>query len=342
MDLSSPQNLDPQAVNLAKAIRTTESNGNYNAVGDNGDSHGAYQFNKGNFAHWASQFGLDPNDMSPVNQDKVAYAKIKSWKDQGYNADEISAMWNGSHLENGRPVANNPEYVKKVKANFGALGSNLTSTPATTNASGSGLTNYPSLAPTQATGTPAGVNLPASHQGAVDFINRGPDNTMSIPAGIANAVGGFSSGVLKGMNQLENAPAKGIANIISGGLGTPKANIDQANAQSDASFKPQNASEKAGAVASKIYTGVGGLAAGGAGLEMAFPGLVSETLPNLAQSAYQGSKGLISKLIPKSKVGKIVATVAADAIANNLLSTKQKDTITKAVPLLKYLLEGGG
>ena len=37
-DLKIPEGFDPGAVNLARAIRKQESNGNYNEVGDNGTS----------------------------------------------------------------------------------------------------------------------------------------------------------------------------------------------------------------------------------------------------------------------------------------------------------------
>lgn len=151
MDLTSNQNLDPQAVNLAKAIRQTESSGDYNAIGDQGTSKGAYQFHNDHFEKWATQFGLDPKDFSPTNQDKVAYAKIKTWKDQGYNADEISGLWNGAKMVNGRPVAIHPSYVEKVKKNFGSPANvsdgGLNQNPApTNNVSGSGLNNYQPIA----------------------------------------------------------------------------------------------------------------------------------------------------------------------------------------------------
>lgn len=110
--------LNPLAVNVAKAIRQTESGGDYNAVGDNGTSHGAYQFNKSNFKDWASQYGLDPNDDSPTNQDKVAYARIDDLLKQGRSPSEVAAIWNGAKLVNGKYQAINPAYVEKVKNNY--------------------------------------------------------------------------------------------------------------------------------------------------------------------------------------------------------------------------------
>lgn len=113
--------LNPLAVNIAKAIRQSESGGDYNAIGDSGESHGAYQFNKGNFKDWASQYGLDPNDNSPVNQDKVAYSRINDLLKQGRSPSEVAAIWNGAKLVNGTYQAINPSYVTKVKDNYAKL-----------------------------------------------------------------------------------------------------------------------------------------------------------------------------------------------------------------------------
>lgn len=86
--------LDPAVVNMARAIRTVESNGDYNAKGDNGQSFGAYQFNGSNFQDWAKTHGLNPSDTSPVNQDKVAYYQMKSYKDMGFSPEQVAAAWN--------------------------------------------------------------------------------------------------------------------------------------------------------------------------------------------------------------------------------------------------------
>lgn len=113
--------LNPLAVNLAKAIRQQESGGDYNAVGDSGESHGAYQFNKDNYKNWASEYGVNPNDMSPVNQDKVAYARINSLLQQGRSPSEVAAIWNGAKDVNGKYEAINPSYVEGVKNQYAKI-----------------------------------------------------------------------------------------------------------------------------------------------------------------------------------------------------------------------------
>lgn len=111
-------NIDPTALALSRSIRQVESGGDYNAVGDNGTSFGAYQFHGDNFKNWATQFGLDPNDKSATNQDHLAYLKIKSGLDSGLSQSEVAAQWNGAKMVNGRPQAINPNYVKKVQAAY--------------------------------------------------------------------------------------------------------------------------------------------------------------------------------------------------------------------------------
>ncbi len=120
--------MDNDVINLAKAIRQTESGGNFNAVGDNGTSHGAYQWQANTWkAHAKQALGDENAQMTPSNQNAVAYTVLKSWKDQGLNPAQIAAKWNsGSETgwENkvstktypdGRQVSYNvPKYVKSV------------------------------------------------------------------------------------------------------------------------------------------------------------------------------------------------------------------------------------
>lgn len=117
MDNQTPgtNNIDPTALALSRAIRQVESGGNYNAVGDNGTSFGAYQFHNNNFQNWAEQYGLDPNDTSPANQDHLAYARIKDMLDQGIPQSQVAAIWNGAKKVNGQYQAINPDYVNKVQ-----------------------------------------------------------------------------------------------------------------------------------------------------------------------------------------------------------------------------------
>lgn len=120
---------DLAAQNLAKAIRQRESKGDFNAVGDAGTSHGGYQFQSGTWKTYAKDVLGDSNaEMTPSNQNAVAYGKIKKWKDDGKSAAEIAAMWNageaigdkwtthiGDTKINGKVIHyDTPQYVKDV------------------------------------------------------------------------------------------------------------------------------------------------------------------------------------------------------------------------------------
>ena len=104
--------LDASVVNLAKAIRTVESGGNYDARGASGE-HGAYQWMPGNYEAGAKKYGIATTDKSPINQDKVAYNTLKEWKDQGLTPAQIAAKWNsGSSTGWEKKVGTNEQGIK--------------------------------------------------------------------------------------------------------------------------------------------------------------------------------------------------------------------------------------
>jgi len=119
----STPSMDNDVINLAKAIRQTESGGDFNAKGGSGES-GAYQWMPGTWkAHAKQALGNENAEMSPSNQNAVAYTVLKSWKDQGLNPAQIAAKWNsGSEVgwENKRGTNSAgvqydvPKYVKSV------------------------------------------------------------------------------------------------------------------------------------------------------------------------------------------------------------------------------------
>lgn len=117
--------LDPQVVALAKAIRDTET-GNRPVSGASGEF-GRYQFMPGTWHAGASQYLGDANAPQTLeNENKVAYEKIKHWKDQGYNPGQIASLWNsGSPNFEGKVGVNKmgvkydvPGYVQKVYGNY--------------------------------------------------------------------------------------------------------------------------------------------------------------------------------------------------------------------------------
>lgn len=106
--------LDQSVVNLAKAIRQTESGGNFTAKGKSGE-HGAYQFTPDTWNAQAPKYGINVpiEKATPEQQNAVAYNKIKEWKDKGHDVTQIASMWNAGE---GEPNA----YTGKFGSNAGS------------------------------------------------------------------------------------------------------------------------------------------------------------------------------------------------------------------------------
>lgn len=89
--------LDPKIVNLAQAIRQTESGGNFAAKGASGE-YGAYQFMPDTWAGNAPRFGVNvPLDQAtPAQQNEVAYKQLQEWSQQhpDWNVGNFASAWN--------------------------------------------------------------------------------------------------------------------------------------------------------------------------------------------------------------------------------------------------------
>lgn len=134
------ETLDPQVVNLAKAIRQSESGGDFNAKGKSGE-HGAYQFTEPTWSGASKKYGVNITlkDATPEQQNEVAYKQIKEWKDAGHNVGQIASMWNAGEGEpdaykgtfsNGKPATGTnkfgakydvPAYAKSVATAYQSL-----------------------------------------------------------------------------------------------------------------------------------------------------------------------------------------------------------------------------
>lgn len=95
--------IDKSVVNLMRAIKTHESGNDYKRRGADNE-YGAYQYLPSTFKDYASRYAQNPNARieDPVDQDKVTYATIKTWKDKGYTPEQVMSMWNAGE---GRPDA---------------------------------------------------------------------------------------------------------------------------------------------------------------------------------------------------------------------------------------------
>lgn len=213
---ASPITLDPEAKRLALAIRQQESNNNYNAKGASGE-HGAYQFMPDTWKGAAKDILGDANaPMTPENQNKVAYTRIKQWKDEGYRPDQIASKWNhgspdykgvvGDRIVNGKKVHyDTPAYVRKVQSIYERMKrDDKLANPQT-----------PAEQRAAAAGAPPGAAPVASGGGA-----GGPapvQKTFSQNHPVLGAIGGLLGSGLenigKGLGNLAAGSAKGVMDI---------------------------------------------------------------------------------------------------------------------------------
>lgn len=116
---STLSSLDPEAVNLAKAIRQTESGGNFTAKGKSGE-YGAYQFTEPTWNATATKFGVNVplNQATPEQQNEVAYKQIKNWKDAGNNVGQIASMWNAGEAHKDAYLDSSYAGVNKAGASY--------------------------------------------------------------------------------------------------------------------------------------------------------------------------------------------------------------------------------
>lgn len=222
------QPTDQDALTLTHAIALAESGKggvpNYNAVGDNGTSHGAYQWQPGNFESAAKQYGLDPNDRSPTNQDKVAYAEVKAYKDKGYDPGQIASLWNsgspnnwqnhsGTTTVNGKPLAyDTPAYVNKVKSHYLELKggpSNQSTLPQGTPAPVQFNPQYPQTDQTKTNNsqTPDTSTLGGKLGGRIQDASNAISDTLS-----------GKQGVFSGVLQTVGAGAGGVGDVVTSAI----------------------------------------------------------------------------------------------------------------------------
>lgn len=132
--IGSAPALDPTIVNLAQAIRHTETKGAtdpYTAKGASGEF-GAYQYTPDTWAKDVKTFTgkeVPLQSADKLIQNEVAYKKLESLKNQGYNVGQIASIWNsGSPDWQGKTGTNKfgvkydvPKYVDSVAQTYQAI-----------------------------------------------------------------------------------------------------------------------------------------------------------------------------------------------------------------------------
>ncbi len=347
------ETLDPQVVNLAKAIRQSESGGDFNASGKSGE-HGAYQYTEPTWAKDSASAGVNVplKQATPEQQNQVAYTKLKAWKDAGHNVGQIASMWNAGEGEpdaytgkfsNGQPsVGTNkegvhfdvPTYAKSVAAAYQKLKSG----------GQAGLDpNNPS-----ATAPKGGFVDPAkTAQGENNFVTppsqvpespdtatstKTPDASPTSMGGVAADVGtGFLKGAIGTVkniadmgNIVANQTAGRAANMLSGKGNTPTSGglipgTEAVDQNLDKNLQSTNAYQTAG----KIGEGIG---------EAFLP------LPGKAALAEKASEGLLNSatrditkvLSPTTKLNKVITQKVAPGLAQKgLISMSREGMMAK-------------
>lgn len=210
--------MDPDVINLAKAIRKTESGGDFNAKGASGES-GAYQWTPSTWkAHAKEALGDENAAMTPSNQNAVAYTVLKKRKDAGLNPAQIAAEWNSGSAtgwENKRGTNKYgvqydvPKYVKSVTDAYQQYKSgnpNPTISPNPSTVGGYDPT------PFSGAGSPFALNL----SGAPDTSQQPAPET---PPSILPNLGEIGREVVTGLKGRASDASAGLSALSKGGTG---------------------------------------------------------------------------------------------------------------------------
>lgn len=312
-------NVDKDALDLTHSIALAESgvNGkpNYDAVGDAGTSKGAYQWQPGNYATAAKDAGLDPNDFSPANQDKVAYYQVKKYKDEGYDPGQIASLWNsgspdnwkdhsGTTTINGQQVHyDTPAYVNNVKQHYLQL---------------KGQTNSPtsSLTPPTAPGqTQTQQPSQSPFGGALQPPTPPQATTQASSTDTSTGDPGFLGNVAKGnVGGAAVDAAKGVGNFLFPIVGDVYHDF-----KGDSTKTGLQQTADAGLSALSVIPGLGEL---GKGAEAAIdatkaaPGLLKLAAKGLGYGAAAGGLGSISQ--GNTDIGSIARDTAVGGVTGGI------------------------
>lgn len=350
MPQTQPTALDPDAVNLAKALRQTESGGNFTAQGKSGE-YGAYQYTEPTWMKDSSAAGVNVplKQATPEQQNEVAYKTIKAMKDKGLNVGQIASTWNSgkpdAYLDpnykgtNSHGVAYDlPAYVKSVATAYHQIkgGGNPGVDPNNPSAVGSQYQPNPSFL------SDVGHTLSDTGTGISDVLNKSLSGQINPLSGVLQGAGAVAGGV-SGLtnNVLEHIPVvggvyKGAEGLIGQGAkalaGTPVGQQVVQGAQGFATAHPELAGDIgaaaniAGAIPALKGIGLakdaigGGISAALHGGEDAILSTVSPKLTPLKAAKALAQRGTVSKgLLRETQIAPDPKDIqVADAIKQNV------------------------
>lgn len=189
--------IDQSIVALMHGIKTSEgTNGNYNTIGDEGTAAGIGQWSNesngvpqklqqgqipANFQGEATQYGLNPNDFSPANQNQVMYASIAADKKAGLSPEQILSKWNSG---NPNAYLTNPVEGSSVSATG-------TSDVAAYVQRGMAAAQQYAQANNQSAAPQSGIGVPTADAATTQQQPVQPESTLQKAGDVAGAVGNF-------------------------------------------------------------------------------------------------------------------------------------------------------
>ena len=264
-----PSGLDQGVVNLAKAIRSTETtlDGNFTAPGASGE-YGAYQFMPSTWQGLAPKYGVNTplQQSTPQEQNAVAYNYILDLKNQGYNPAQIASIWNSGKANptqnagvNSKGVSyDTPAYVDKVYNIYNQL--KASTVPTTVDQQ-----NAPEAPPTYgATFTASPYDNP--FVAGLKSLGNIPSSAYGMGAGLVN----MALHPIDTATNIGRGVIGGVENLTGENTGVPDQNQQVANAIGKAIVQRYGSLEALQNTATNDPIGLGsdivGILAGGAGL----------------------------------------------------------------------------
>lgn len=325
----NPTQLDPQAVNLAKAIRQTESGNNPTAQGKSGE-YGSYQFTEPTWNTYASKHGVNVplKQATPEQQNEVAYKQIKEWKDQGMNIGQIASMWNSGKPDAYQDTSYSgtnkygakfdvPAYAKNVATAYQTLknGGNVQVDP-----------NNPSSVPDSNGYNPHPYSNPASGTNPflVDTSGNAPEETAK-PEG---------TGLIDQLENRSNDANTALHGIFNGSMNPLSGVLQTAGASAGAINDVVGSAIEHTPIIGSVVKGITGLI--GKGVKKITDTKVGQTIgagikayseehPELAKDI--SAVGNIASVIPVGKVAGVVGEQALKGAGEALAGTAQKSVI---------------
>lgn len=329
------QPVDKQALALARSIAIKESGNNYNAKGDNDTAAGSGQWSNqnaqgvaqplapgqipNNFKTEASQYGLDPNDFSPENQDKVLYAEVYTNKQKGLSPAQIAAAHNagmkraldgswqqnvGTTTLNGKQIAfDTPKYVEQVADLYKKQLAQLGNPTEPTTQSPSTSTSKPTTPDTLAPSNPGHPAVIPAH-GSTPSLSALKQNLANLPGQAAQATNavlpilGDVGGDINGSNSKTALEQGGdaVQSALSAALLIPGAQPEDLAAK--AGLEGVTARIGANAATGGLIGASNAVGQGKSGGQVAEQGLLGAGLGGIGGA----SSGLIKALTPAQKL----------------------------------------